>query len=183
MNRQVSLYEEVRRTFSSSTNFNPNHLELLKSSNFPNRKADIITDSLIQLCYINNVLYIKTCNNRLIEINANLSGHIFWITSLLLETVILRHHFMDNKDFNILFKKSFIEEICPNIIGCLQRIESTPIPVESFDEENAIECSICLQNRTEFNRTDCNHFFCTSCVNNFRNNTCPLCRANMFSRN
>jgi len=48
--------------------------------------------------------------------------------------------------------------------------------------DNARECCICLdKNNNEWIRTQCNHEFHKTCINNWYNtiNTCPICRSNL----
>jgi hypothetical protein len=55
------------------------------------------------------------------------------------------------------------------------------ISLKSF---NSINCSICLEslNNNSTNTTlQCYHTFHTDCINQWNNNTCPLCRTNISS--
>ena len=48
---------------------------------------------------------------------------------------------------------------------------------ESLSIEN--ECCICLENKDQLIKTNCDHFFCEKCILEWfgkGNNTCPLCR-------
>lgn len=47
---------------------------------------------------------------------------------------------------------------------------------------NAIECTICLETHTNYRTLLCSHQFCNLCINSWfswGNNTCPLCRNNI----
>jgi hypothetical protein len=111
------------------------------------------------------------------------------LTSQLIEKSAIRSNF----NAQIILRKSNIEEYLPNIIGNLQYIEiiqpptppptplptPLPLPVVVFDEEHTRDCPICLENKSRFNQTNCNHLFCTDCFIGIRSNRCPLCRANI----
>ena len=110
----------------------------------------------------------------------NIKDHVYYITSCLIERSLQK---FSNSTYTNILRKSNIEEYLPNIIGKLQCIEMTPLPIWNpvvvFDEEHARECPICLESKTQFNQTNCNHLFCTGCFIGIRNNICPLCRANI----
>jgi hypothetical protein len=140
-----------------------------------------------------NVLYIKATNNRRIIIRENIDNYIYYITSLLIEKSLSYSHNATFEYLDIL-RKSRIEEYLPNIIGILRFVEfevlefeylppepipiPTPRPIVEFNEGR--ECSICLENKNNFNETLCHHLFCIDCVSSLRNNRCPLCRHYMF---
>jgi hypothetical protein len=193
-NRIIDVISQYNMLFTQELN-------ILHNSYLPNQKASIITSRLARFCkIIENVLYINLRNNVTITIRENIYNIIYYITSYLIENSSINNDF----DARVIINKLHIEEYLPNIIGNLQYIEiveppQIPVVVRPvvvipvvvipevvrniivFDEENARECSICLENKYRFNQTNCNHLFCTDCFPNIRNNSCPLCRANIYA--
>ena len=160
-------------------------LDELNESPFPNRKANIITNCISSFCYISDdILYIKTINATRI-FKGNIKDYVYYITTNFLESnLYILKQSLQNFSFSTytdILRKSNIEEYLPNIVGQLQCIIPSPIriPVVVFDEEHARECPICLESKTRFNQTRCNHLFCTGCFINIQNHSCPLCRANI----
>ena len=201
MNHYNFLGSHLNDIFNTGVILHPNELELLQQSYYPNQKASIITAKLTSFCYIADyMLHIKLRNNITLTYVEHMNDIIYYITSYLIEKSAINNSF----NANIILKKSHIDEYLTNIIVNLYYIAPTPIPevvrpnIEStsipevvrpeivrgrpvivFDEENARECSICLENKLRFIQTNCNHLFCTDCFPNIQNNSCPLCRANI----
>ena len=44
-------------------------------------------------------------------------------------------------------------------------------------ETNSEPCPICFENKEELEITLCGHIFCKKCIENIKNNKCPMCRS------
>jgi len=64
---------------------------------------------------------------------------------------------------------------------------SEPLNDINSDENNYLECPICLEKMENTYKTTCNHIFCSKCTNkmfqNKSNICCPLCRTKLENNN
>jgi hypothetical protein len=82
-----------------------------------------------------------------------------------------------------------VNDILEPVNDILEPVNDIPEPVNDINsnENNYLECPICLEKMENIYKTTCNHIFCSKCTNkmfqNESNICCPLCRTKLENNN